>query len=287
MSPQKNYTGNALLTEYKPSLLRVDVLNFWGQPVVAFLMNEQEIKLMIYPESKLYRGPANSTNLSRFIPLPVSIKDFMAILTGRIAFEQYEKPVLLETKDPNVYYLELTSRGGNDRVKLTIESQSLNIISAQWLNSQGQEIMQAEFSEFTSQGTITGPREIKLASGDQVNQVRVRYRDLTYNVAPAPEALDITGFRCDPGTCLSTMKFLVDQTLGGLSKWLRLLGFDVVQIRLTPQESNLPDPKRDTYILTRQTSLPAKLGRSDLVILESDRPEEQLTEICRRSASVP
>jgi uncharacterized protein len=77
------------------------------------------------------------------------------------------------------------------------------------------------------------------------------------------------------------MKFLVDQTLGGLSKWLRLLGFDAVQIRLTPRE-NLPDPKRDSYILTRQTSLPTQLGRSDLVILEFDRPEEQLTEICRR-----
>ena len=83
---------------------------------------------MIYPESKLYRGPANAANLSRFIPLPISLKDFMAILTGRIAFEQYDKPVLLETKDPNVHHLELTSREGNDRVKLTIESQSLNIV---------------------------------------------------------------------------------------------------------------------------------------------------------------
>ena len=79
------------------------------------------------------------------------------------------------------------------------------------------------------------------------------------------------------------MKFLVDQTLGGLTKWLRLLGFDVVQIRLSPQElHNLPDPKPDTIILTRQTSFPAKLGRSDLVRLESDHPEAQLTEICRR-----
>ena len=80
VSPQKNYTGNALLTEYKPSLLRVDVLNFWGQPVVAFLLKDQEMKLMVYPESKLYRGPANAANLSRFIPLPVSLKDFLAIL---------------------------------------------------------------------------------------------------------------------------------------------------------------------------------------------------------------
>jgi hypothetical protein len=169
----------------------VDVLNFWGQPVVAFLTNQQEIKLLIYSEGKLYRGPANTTNLGRFIPLPVSLKDFMAILTGRIAFEHYDKPVLLESKDPTVHYLELTSRQGNDRVKLTIDSQSLNILSAQWLNPQGQETMLAEFSEFITQGTITGPREIKLASGDQVNQVRVRYRELNFNAPSSPEAMEL------------------------------------------------------------------------------------------------
>jgi outer membrane lipoprotein-sorting protein len=189
ISPQKNYTGNALVTEYKPAMLRVDVLNFWGQPVVAFLLNDQEMKLMVYPENKLYRGPANAANLSRFIPLPVTSKDFLAILTGRVAFAQYEKPVLLEAKDPNFYYLELTSLKGNERLKLTIESQSLNITSAQWQNPQGQEIMQAEFSEFISQGSITAPREIKLASGDQANQVRIHFRDLTYNVPLSPEAM--------------------------------------------------------------------------------------------------
>jgi outer membrane biogenesis lipoprotein LolB len=191
VSPQKNYTGNALLTEYKPSQLRVDVLNFWGQPVVAFVTTNQQIKFMVYPESKLYRGPANATNLGRFIPLPVSLQDFMAILTGRIAFDQYDKPVLSESHDSNVYLLELSSRGSSDRVMLTLEAQGLNIISAQWLNPQGQELMQAEFSEFTTQGQITGPREIKMASGDRNNQVRVRYRDLTYNVPPAPEAFEL------------------------------------------------------------------------------------------------
>lgn len=191
VSPQKNYTGNALVAEYKPSVLRVDVLNFWGQPVVAYLMNDQEIKLMVYPESKLYRGPANSTNLGRFIPLPFSIQDFMAILTGRVAFEKYEKPVLIESKEPNVHSLELTSRGGNDRLKLTIDAESLNITAAQWRNPQGQDIMQAEFSEFFSQGAITMPREIKLASADQANQVRIRFRDLTINVPPTPEIMEL------------------------------------------------------------------------------------------------
>jgi uncharacterized protein len=79
------------------------------------------------------------------------------------------------------------------------------------------------------------------------------------------------------------MKFLVDQTLGGLIKWLRLLGFDVDQIRITPEElPNLPPPRKDSFILTRQASLPQKSPRPDLVILASDNPEAQLMEICRR-----
>jgi outer membrane biogenesis lipoprotein LolB len=191
LSPQKNYTGNVLVTEVKPAVLRVDVLNFWGQPVIAFLMNAQEIKLLVYPESKLYRGPANSTNLSRFIPLPVTIQDFMALLTGRIAFSQYEKPVLLANTDPNALNLQLTSMKGGEQVSLAIDSQSLNITSAHWRNAQGQEIMQAEFGEFMSQGPITGPREIKLASGDQTNQVRVHFRDLTYNIPASAESLEL------------------------------------------------------------------------------------------------
>jgi outer membrane lipoprotein-sorting protein len=191
ISPQKNYSGNAQLILAKPSLLRVDVLNFWGQPVVAFLVHQEELKLMVYPEGKLYRGPANAANLSRFIPLPVSLKDFMAILTGRIAFEQYDRPVLLETKDPAIYQLELTSREGADRVKLTIDSQTLNITAAHWFNSQGQETLLAEFGEFISLGPTAGPREIKLASGDQATEVRVRYRDLNYNVPTSPETAEL------------------------------------------------------------------------------------------------
>jgi uncharacterized protein len=79
------------------------------------------------------------------------------------------------------------------------------------------------------------------------------------------------------------MRFFADQTVGRLTKWLRFLGFDVAQTRLTPQEfPHLPTLKPDTYILTRQASLAAKLPRPDLIVLASDQPEAQLTEICRR-----
>ena len=179
ISPQKNYTGSAQLAVVKPSVLRVDVLNFWGQPVVAFLMSEQDMQFLIYPESKLYRGPATDENLRRFIPLPVSTQDFLAMLTGRVDFGLYEKPVFLETADTGRYLLELTSRQSGDRVRLTVDSQTLDILAAQWLNAQAQEVMSAEFGDMVSWGPVTGPQDIKAVSGDQASQVRIRYRDLS------------------------------------------------------------------------------------------------------------
>jgi uncharacterized protein with PIN domain len=75
------------------------------------------------------------------------------------------------------------------------------------------------------------------------------------------------------------MKFLVDQPLGGLAKWLRLCGFDAAEVRFsrTPP-GGLPVPAPDTYLLTRQQRW-ARLGRPDLLILTAEEPESQLKEV--------
>ncbi|WP_449244954.1 Mut7-C RNAse domain-containing protein [Desulfobacca acetoxidans] len=79
------------------------------------------------------------------------------------------------------------------------------------------------------------------------------------------------------------MKLLVDQTLGSLAKWLRIMGFDVEQIRLQPQKLHtLPTSVKDTYLLSRQTGFQSKTPRTDLIIVASDRTEDQLQEVCRR-----
>ena len=77
------------------------------------------------------------------------------------------------------------------------------------------------------------------------------------------------------------MKFLVDQYLGGLAKWLRFCGFDAASRRLSATApGSLPPPAPDVYILTRQESL-ARLGRPDLLILQEPTPEAQLEEVIR------
>src|SRR5512135_3057431 len=71
------------------------------------------------------------------------------------------------------------------------------------------------------------------------------------------------------------MKFLVDLPLGGLAKWLRFCGFDAESRRLA---GDLPPPETGTCILTRQESL-KRLDRPDLLLVNSETPEEQLREV--------
>ena len=84
------------------------------------------------------------------------------------------------------------------------------------------------------------------------------------------------------------MKFLVDQTLGKLAKWLRLLGFDVRQVRVSPQTIiSIPEPEKNTYIITSQRALAVKVHRPDVVALAAADPEAQLEELCRRLQMAP
>ncbi|MBM4287452.1 MAG: hypothetical protein FJ135_04745 [Deltaproteobacteria bacterium] len=84
------------------------------------------------------------------------------------------------------------------------------------------------------------------------------------------------------------MKFLVDQTMGRLAKWLRLMGFDVRQIRLDPHRpETLPPPAPEAYIITGQAYLRHKAPRPDLFLVRSRDPKDQLTEICRWLPAMP
>ncbi len=78
------------------------------------------------------------------------------------------------------------------------------------------------------------------------------------------------------------MKFLVDQPLGGLAKWLRFCGFDATLVRLAPdQPQGWPPPRPQTHILTRQAAS-ERLKRPDLLVLAAAEPEAQLEEVIRR-----
>src|SRR5659263_127184 len=78
------------------------------------------------------------------------------------------------------------------------------------------------------------------------------------------------------------MKFLVDQPLGGLAKWLRFCGFDATLMRLDlDKPGSWPPPRPRTHILTRQAAA-HRLKRPDLMVLAAPDAAGQLQEVLQR-----
>lgn len=77
------------------------------------------------------------------------------------------------------------------------------------------------------------------------------------------------------------MKLLLTRELGRLAKWLRILGFDAKYTKEERGGSLIIEALReDRAILTRNHHLP-KSGAVKILVIESDKLKEQLTEILK------
>ena len=77
--------------------------------------------------------------------------------------------------------------------------------------------------------------------------------------------------------------FLVDTTLGKLLKWLRIMGFDVV-LEVGTRDRNFLDRgvREGRFVLSRKKNLLRRDYRGTLLVIESDRVEEQIGEVLDR-----
>ena len=76
------------------------------------------------------------------------------------------------------------------------------------------------------------------------------------------------------------MKFLADSSLGRLSKWLRILGYDTVYWRGEADRAFLRKAEREgRAVLTRRKDVLARQHPGLVLFVENDRVEDQLVEV--------
>jgi hypothetical protein len=76
------------------------------------------------------------------------------------------------------------------------------------------------------------------------------------------------------------MKFLADSSLGRLSKWLRILGYDTVYCRGDADRIFLRKAEKEgRVVLTRRKDVLARQHPGIVLFVESDRVEGQLVEV--------
>lgn len=79
------------------------------------------------------------------------------------------------------------------------------------------------------------------------------------------------------------MKFLVDRSLGRLSRWLRILGYDTVYWRAEADRALLRAAEREgRAVLTRRRDVLARQHPGVVLFVENDRVEDQIAEVLEK-----
>jgi uncharacterized protein with PIN domain len=73
--------------------------------------------------------------------------------------------------------------------------------------------------------------------------------------------------------------FVGDRTVGGLIRWLRLMGFDAEAVGDFKAGGILSTPPPGVWLLTRMTRLDPGAGGEHLLRITADRPREQFREV--------
>jgi len=193
LTPERKYNGTALITAVKPGTLRVDVLSFFGQPLVTFYTDGQEVKLFAYTEGKLYRGPATARNLALFIPPQVTVAEVIAFMSGTVPLAAVPGAELTAEPGQDQYQVEMATPPSGERLTLWVGGPDLEIRRALWRDPQGVELFRVEFQDFQRQNGGPQPHQVELTSGPGDRKMRVRYQDFTPNPSQLSALMNLPG----------------------------------------------------------------------------------------------
>ncbi len=145
ISPQKTYSGTAILRVQRPQNLKVEVRDILGRNLMGFVSDGQTVKVFFPQEGKLYRGPATARNLAPFIPPPVTLTEVVKALLGDPLLMAPERPKL-GYEAGGRYQLDLTSPGGRER--LWVDSRDFNPVKLEMSDREEKPLFTLEFQDF-------------------------------------------------------------------------------------------------------------------------------------------
>ncbi len=84
------------------------------------------------------------------------------------------------------------------------------------------------------------------------------------------------------------VRFITDRSLGRLSKWLRLMGYDTVYYRGDADRTFLRKAEKEgRVVITKKRDLAGRSHPGPMILLREDRVEDQITEVLSQLSIKP
>ncbi|MEW5722803.1 MAG: DUF4292 domain-containing protein [Thermodesulfobacteriota bacterium] len=183
----------------RPDRLRLQGFDFMGRPVLILAVDDKTLSFLDYRQARLFQGPATPENLSRFLPLGLSLPEVVALLSGGQPLAAYDRASLEARREVGgaTWVLSLFRPRGDWVEKVWLTPGGLQVSRVE-LGHRGEKAdYRLDFADYrTVEGrppAETAPFQIKAADVQSTRELIISYTEVSLN----PE-LPATLFQLEP-----------------------------------------------------------------------------------------
>jgi len=185
LSPERNYSGSALLKARRPAALRANILDILGRNILMVATDGTQVQVFYPTEGKFFQGPASPRNLVAFIPPAITLPQTLRLLVGALPLTP--GPPARFDYDPAAGQYLLEWRQDNRLLeRLWVAAQGLVPVKEEYFGGAERPRFSVELADY-GQAAPNLPGKISLKTELPKMELRLAFKELSLN-PPLPPA---------------------------------------------------------------------------------------------------
>ena len=153
---------------YHTDQLRLEILDAGGRPFSSVVYDGRRFYLSLHSERRFFQKETRHADLSRLVSLPVSVRDLLAILAGRVPLLEDAQPKIEKVPPGNQYVLLLTNGWlKKQTAKIYLREDMKTVWKYELYQGKNRLLYRVEFLGFKEYGDYRLPNTLLFSNGSQ------------------------------------------------------------------------------------------------------------------------
>ena len=178
VSPEINFTSKAIFFLKNPSSIHLEILNFFNQPHIFFIANNNYIQMYIPSENKVFFDKATKENISLLVGMPLDFNDLISIFACRTPEVALEKSEIILNQNTEHSIFEIINKNKTTKIWIDNEINKISKYKCYHNNSLQMEIEYLSYKQYLNNLL---PSLIKLTIPSANYRLSLEFNSLNFN----------------------------------------------------------------------------------------------------------
>ncbi|MEE8109913.1 MAG: DUF4292 domain-containing protein [bacterium] len=193
-SPQDRYAGKAVLLLQAKGSIRLEPLNFFGQPLIYIVAHNERLEAYDPGKGNYFRGRATARNLYQWLGIPLFPEEVVRILWGGVPplarRHRFKADWDGSVGASGSYRLEFQERGRGAR-RWWVDARTFLPVRFQALDSRGKDLLTVRYKNYRRDWGIPLPVDVEVEVERSGRTLDLHYGQVKVNRGLAPLAFHL------------------------------------------------------------------------------------------------